>query len=106
MMIACISSGQYAPYITRQAAMLRGFLRDENLRLPPNIDYKQIVGLSSEERTLLQVTQPESIGQARRIEGMTPNGCIRLLEYVTKQKRLAAASSGSYKQRSVEEVVW
>ena len=86
--------GQYAPYIARQSAILKAFLRDENLRLPPNINYSQIIGLSSEERALLNTTQPESVGQARRIEGMTPNGCIRLLEYVTKRKRIAAATEG------------
>lgn len=73
--------------------MLKTFLKDENLRLPPNIDYNKIIGLSSEERALLNDTHPESIGQARRIEGMTPNGCIRLLEYLTKQRRIAAVAS-------------
>jgi len=85
--------GQYAPYITRQAAMLKAFLRDENLGLPPNINYNQVIGLSSEERVLLNATRPESVGQARRVEGMTPNGCIKLLEYVTKRKRIAAAAA-------------
>lgn len=87
--------GQYMPYIARQAAMIKAFLRDENLRLPPNIDYSQIIGLSSEERVLLNATRPGSIGQARRIEGITPNGCIRLLEYVAKRKRISAATEAA-----------
>ena len=73
--------------------MLKAFLRDENLGLPPNINYNQVIGLSSEERVLLNATRPESVGQARRVEGMTPNGCIKLLEYVTKRKRIAAAAA-------------
>lgn len=74
---------------------MKAFLSDENLRLPPNIDYSQIVGLSLEERALLNATKPESIGQARRIEGMSPNGCIRLLEHVSKRKRLASAAAAA-----------
>jgi len=75
--------------------MLKAFLRDENLRLPHSIDYNQIIGLSSEERVLLNTTRPESVGQARRIEGITPNGCIRLLEYVAKRKRIAAVTEAA-----------
>ena len=61
------------------------------MRLPPNLDFDTVIGLSFEERVLLKDTKPESIGQARRVEGMTPNGCIRLLEHITKQRRRVAA---------------
>lgn len=72
----------YAPYITFQLAAQQRFLKDENLRLPEDLDYESIHGLSFEERALLKVTRPESVGQARRIEGVTPNGALRLLAYV------------------------
>ncbi|KAF2457321.1 putative mitochondrial translation optimization protein [Lineolata rhizophorae] len=72
----------YAPYVTQQAAAQRAFLADEALRLPADLDYDRVFGLSLEERGLLAVTRPESVGQARRIEGMTPNGVLRLLGYV------------------------
>ncbi|XTI92333.1 glucose inhibited division protein A-domain-containing protein [Cenococcum geophilum] len=72
----------YAPYITFQIAAQQRFLKDENLRLPDDLDYESIHGLSFEERALLKVTRPESVGQARRIEGVTPNGALRLLAYV------------------------
>ncbi|KAF3925832.1 hypothetical protein ABW20_dc0102890 [Dactylellina cionopaga] len=62
--------GTYAPYVQQQMEDIRQFERDENLLLPPNMDYSEIVGLSSEERLLLASTKPESIGQARRIEGL------------------------------------
>ncbi|OCL05760.1 hypothetical protein AOQ84DRAFT_379272, partial [Glonium stellatum] len=72
----------YAPYIAFQLAAQQRFLKDENLRLPEDLDYESIHGLSFEERTLLKTTRPESVGQARRIEGVTPNGALRLLAYV------------------------
>jgi hypothetical protein len=49
---------------------MRTFQKDENLCLPPDLDYDKIHGLSNEERALLRVTKPESVGQARRIEGV------------------------------------
>ncbi|KAL7270485.1 Mitochondrial Translation Optimization [Rhizina undulata] len=83
----------YAPYVERQQAAVRVFEKDENLLLPGNIDYNEVVGISTEERILLASVRPESIGQARRIEGITPTGCIRLLQYVTKRKRREAKAA-------------
>lgn len=74
--------GVYAPYVAQQQAAMRVFQKDESLRLPSDLDYSRIHGLSVEERQILQVTRPESVGQARRIEGMTPSGALRLLAYV------------------------
>ncbi|KAK7538986.1 mitochondrial protein-like protein [Phyllosticta citricarpa] len=79
--------GVYAPYIETQQTLMRVFLRDENLILPPDLDYDRVHGLSNEERQLLAVTRPESVGQARRIEGITPNGALRLLVYVKQEAR-------------------
>ncbi|KAJ6264748.1 Mitochondrial Translation Optimization [Drechslerella dactyloides] len=62
--------GTYAPYIKQQMEDIRQFERDEDLLLPPNMDYDGVVGFSAEERALLASTRPESIGQARRIEGV------------------------------------
>ncbi|KAI9793393.1 MAG: Mitochondrial Translation Optimization [Peltula sp. TS41687] len=75
----------YAPYIAHQEASIRAFQRHENLRLPLDLNYDSIKGLSMEERSLLQAIKPESLGQARRIEGMTPAGTIRLLSYVRRR---------------------
>lgn len=76
--------GVYAPYVVQQQAAMRVFQKDESLRLPPDLDYSRIHGLSAEERQMLQVTRPESVGQARRIEGMTPSGALRLLAFVRR----------------------
>ncbi|KAL0262099.1 Mitochondrial Translation Optimization [Diplodia seriata] len=79
--------GVYAPYVEQQMAAMRVFLKDETLRLPPDLDYEGIHGLSFEEKQLLKQARPESVGQARRIEGMTPNGALRLLAVVKGEAR-------------------
>ncbi|KAH8821583.1 glucose inhibited division protein A-domain-containing protein [Xylogone sp. PMI_703] len=80
----------YAPYVKQQKAAMKVFERDENLKLPVDLDYDQVHGLSMHERDLLRQTRPESVGQARRIEGMTPSGCLRLLAHVQHKSRAAA----------------
>ena len=84
----------YAPYISQQKAMIRSFENDESLRLPPDLNYDTIHGISMEERALLKLTRPESVGQARRIEGVTPSGALRLLNFVrTGKRRLAKVAA-------------
>ncbi|KAI9826822.1 MAG: Mitochondrial Translation Optimization [Thelocarpon impressellum] len=80
----------YAPYVASQRASIQSFERDEALRLPPDIDYTSLRGISSEERAALSASRPESLGQARRIEGVTPAGALRLLSYVHTQRKVAA----------------
>jgi tRNA uridine 5-carboxymethylaminomethyl modification enzyme len=80
----------YAPYVAQQKAEIKVFEKDEGLKLPLDLDYDQIVGLSMHEKTVLGATRPESVGQARRVEGMTPAGCLRLLAYVQDRNRSAA----------------
>ncbi|KAI1454949.1 glucose-inhibited division protein A subfamily [Annulohypoxylon moriforme] len=75
---------RYAPYVNMQAAEREAFLRDESLRLPTDLDYDDVFGLSFHERTALKESRPESIGQARRIEGVTPAGAVRLLAFVQR----------------------
>ncbi len=76
----------YAPYVDMQRAEQAIFLRDEFLHLPTNLDYDTIYGLSFHEKAILNVTKPETLGQARRIEGMTPAGCVRLLSFVRQSR--------------------
>jgi tRNA uridine 5-carboxymethylaminomethyl modification enzyme len=87
----------YAPYVEQQKARTKVFEKDESLRLPLNLDYDKIHGLSAHEKTLLKVTRPESVGQARRIEGMTPHGCLRLLSFVQGSRRADARAALSQK---------
>ncbi|KAI9746603.1 MAG: Mitochondrial Translation Optimization [Claussenomyces sp. TS43310] len=80
----------YAPYVEQQSATMKVFKKDENLRLPLDLNYDQIHGLSTHEKMLLRTTRPESVGQARRIEGMTPSGCLRLLAHVQSSRKAEA----------------
>lgn len=78
---------RYAPYLEFQAAERAAFLKDESLRLPLDLDYDTVVGLSIHERAALNAAKPESVGQARRIEGVTPAGCVRLLAFAQRALR-------------------
>ncbi|CZT05451.1 hypothetical protein WAI453_005013 [Rhynchosporium graminicola] len=82
----------YAPYVEQQNAAMRVFQKDEGLKLPGDLEYDGIFGLSMHEKSLLNATRPESVGQARRIEGMTPAGTLRLLAFVKGRGRSAAKS--------------
>ncbi|KAL8791457.1 MAG: hypothetical protein Q9213_000074 [Squamulea squamosa] len=76
----------YAPYVEQQKAQIGIFERDDQLKLPVDLDYSVIHGLSFEERRVLQTTRPESVGMARRCEGVTPSGALRLLAFVRGAK--------------------
>jgi len=62
----------YSGYLDRQAADAEAFRRDESLRLPAGLDYAAVGGLSNEIREKLSTVRPLTVGQAARIEGMTP----------------------------------
>jgi tRNA uridine 5-carboxymethylaminomethyl modification enzyme len=81
--------GIYAGYVEQQKNTIRAFMRDEQFALPPDMDYAAVFGLSMEERSLLEITKPETVGQARRIEGITPNGALMLLAHLKKKGRLS-----------------
>ncbi|KAJ9165459.1 GIDA-domain-containing protein [Coniochaeta hoffmannii] len=77
----------YAPHIERELFERARVEREEMMRLPDDIDYDTVPGLSLAEKGVLKVTRPESLGQARRVEGITPAGCLRLLAFVKKKGR-------------------
>ncbi|GAB7347672.1 hypothetical protein MBLNU459_g5240t1 [Dothideomycetes sp. NU459] len=83
--------GVYAPYVAQQETAMRVFEKDERLMLPRDLDYANIHGLSFEEKKALAETRPESLGQARRIEGVTPTGALRLLAFIKGRKKASAA---------------
>ena len=84
----------YAPYVDMQRAEQALFIKDEGLSLPTDLDYDAIFGLSIHEKMVLNATKPENIGQARRIEGMTPAGCVRLLSFVNRAERFKEVVGG------------
>ena len=75
----------YAGYLERQEADVAAFRRDENLALPLNLDYAAVGGLSGEVREKLARARPATLGQAGRIEGVTPGALTALLAHVKKR---------------------
>ncbi|MFN9926618.1 MAG: tRNA uridine-5-carboxymethylaminomethyl(34) synthesis enzyme MnmG, partial [Phenylobacterium sp.] len=75
----------YAGYLDRQAADVEAFRRDEALRLPAGLDYTAIGGLSNEVREKLAAIRPATLGQAGRIEGVTPGALTALLAHVRRR---------------------
>ncbi len=81
---------RYAAYLDRQMADIRAFRRDESLRLPAELDFSTIPGLSAEVTEKLSRVQPATLGAASRISGVTPAALTLLLGYVRRQQRLSA----------------
>jgi tRNA uridine 5-carboxymethylaminomethyl modification enzyme len=78
---------KYAVYLARQAADVESYRRDEGLVLPDDIDYAALPGLSNEVRHKLAKHRPRTIGQAGRIDGVTPAALTLLLAHVHRQSR-------------------
>ena len=78
------TDAQYAGYLDRQKADIAAFRRDENLRLPADFDYLTLEGMSSEVRQKLDKARPATLGQAARLDGMTPAALTLLLHYARK----------------------
>ena len=76
----------YAPYIKMQETERGQFSRDENISMPSCIDYDAIPGLALSEIEVLKSTRPETLAQARRLEGITPSGTIRLMAHLRQQQ--------------------
>mgnify|MGYP001817323834 FL=1 len=77
---------KYAGYIERQQREIDKHAKQEQLRLPEDIDYAQVDGLSNEARQRLQASRPITLGQAARLEGMTPSAVSLLLIHLKKRQ--------------------
>ncbi|MBN9588559.1 MAG: tRNA uridine-5-carboxymethylaminomethyl(34) synthesis enzyme MnmG [Alphaproteobacteria bacterium 64-11] len=77
---------QYAGYLDRQDADILAFRRDEARSLPSALDYGAVAGLSNEVRQKLELIRPATLGQASRIEGITPAALTLILAHVKGQK--------------------
>ncbi len=76
---------KYDVYLTRQAADVESYRRDESLALPDDIDYAALPGLSNEARHKLAVQRPRTVGQAGRIDGITPAALTLLVAHLRRQ---------------------
>ncbi|TVR09100.1 MAG: tRNA uridine-5-carboxymethylaminomethyl(34) synthesis enzyme MnmG [Salinarimonadaceae bacterium] len=83
----------YAVYLDRQAADIAAFRRDEGVVLGEDMDFSSVSGLSNELRVKLERVQPRTLGQAARIEGMTPAAITLLAGHARKRRRSPVAES-------------
>ncbi|HEY0106322.1 MAG TPA: tRNA uridine-5-carboxymethylaminomethyl(34) synthesis enzyme MnmG [Rhizomicrobium sp.] len=77
---------QYAGYLDRQEADILAFRKDESLHLPMALDYRAIAGLSTEAASKLGRIRPETLGQAARIDGVTPAALTLVLAHVRARR--------------------
>jgi tRNA uridine 5-carboxymethylaminomethyl modification enzyme len=75
---------KYAVYLDRQAAEVAAFKRDEAIEIPAAIDYQLVPGLSNEARQKLSAVRPRTIGQASRLDGITPAALVLLAAFVRR----------------------
>ena len=84
---------KYAGYIQRQQKQVERLAQQENVKLPKDINYASISGLSNEAKQKLSEIQPQTIGQASRISGITPSAISLLLVYLKTAQRKETDSS-------------
>ena len=81
----------YHGYLDRQSKDIKSFNKDEAISIPDNINYDELSGLSNEVKSKLIKVRPSTIGQAARIDGITPAAIIILLSHLKKLKKRALA---------------
>ena len=77
---------KYAGYIDRQEREVAKHAKQESLRLPEDLDYTAVDGLSNEARQKLIAARPTTLGQASRLEGMTPSAVSLILIHLKKRQ--------------------
>ena len=85
-------SAHYSGYLQKQEADIISFRKDENLLIPDSIDYSKLSGLSNEVKSKFNLIKPKTLGQALRIDGITPAAVYILLSHMKKcHKRIKIA---------------
>ena len=78
-------NSHYKGYLKKQNADIIAFKRDENLIIPENLDYDEFSGLSNEVKSKFKKIKPKTMGQALRIDGITPAAVYILLSHVKRK---------------------
>jgi tRNA uridine 5-carboxymethylaminomethyl modification enzyme len=78
---------RYQGYIDNDLKLLEGVRNAERLMIPAGIDYSLVAGLSNEIKGRLSEVRPENLGQAARIQGVTPAAVANLMIYLKNQRR-------------------
>jgi tRNA uridine 5-carboxymethylaminomethyl modification enzyme len=84
---------KYEVYLSRQAADVAAYRRDESFELPDGIDYAALPGLSNEVKQKLASHRPRTIGHAAKIDGVTPAALTLLVAHVRRGRRKSAKSA-------------
>ena len=84
---------KYAGYIERQNKEIEKHRRHEETKLPAELDYHSVIGLSTEAKQKLSAARPETIGQAAALPGITPAAISILLVFLKKQRYRLARSA-------------
>ena len=85
---------KYDVYIARQAEDIEALRRDESLKLGESIDYAAVTGLSNEARARLEAARPATIGQASRMDGITPAALTLLIAHLRRRPRTPRQATG------------
>ncbi len=78
-------NAHYKGYLKKQNSDILAFKRDENLIIPVNLNYDQFSGLSSEVKSKFKQIKPKTMGQALRIDGITPAAVYILLSHLKRK---------------------
>ena len=78
-------NAHYKGYLSRQNADILAFKRDENVKIPENVNYDDLSGLSNEVKSKFKRIKPKTLGQALRIDGITPAAAYILLSHVKRK---------------------
>ena len=82
---------KYQGYIERQEREIERHAKQESLKLPADLEYSTVTGLSTEAMQRLETTRPATLGQASRLEGMTPSAVSLLLIHLKKRQMKKSA---------------
>ena len=86
-----VTDAHYMGYLSRQDRDIESFKKDESVIIPEGIDYEKLSGLSNEIKSKLLQVKPKTLGQAIRIDGVTPAAIIILLSHIKKLRYKATA---------------
>ena len=78
-------NAHYRGYLKKQKADILAFKRDENLIIPDQVNYDELSGLSNEVKSKFKQIKPKTMGQALRIDGITPAAVYILLSHVKRR---------------------
>ena len=84
-------NAHFSGYLPKQENDIKTFKKDESLVIPNEIDYDSFSGLSNEVKSKLKLIRPKTLGQALRIDGVTPAAAIILLGAIKKAKHKVPA---------------